>query len=320
MGPWWVRDPERPHTPGCRYSVLLKLIESGRIKPNTVLRGPSTRQFWMLAKNTPGVANRLGFCHSCARETQPDAFACDGCGVAFTVDGDRQHLGIGPERDLVPGMSSTTSTADQIEPVTRLAEPEPLPAAAVATPPQKTLPTPFPCPIRRISPLRLAMNWLVGVGVFTMVTLLVLSWLPAASLHTTPQSADDVIAANTSELPWQSDPEQPSQNSVERQLTPFGTLDLENDDSTSTDTRLARTNQESSAVQDATAQPVAVSREAELRNQALEALRLGNPQAIRAALLGLDALATLPSPPDWIEPTRTQLVVRLERSRFARLP
>src|SRR5690348_425633 len=65
MGPWFIRDKANPFRPGCSYEVLRKQIAAGKIKPTTVLRGPTTRQFWSVARNVPGVAHLLGYCHRC---------------------------------------------------------------------------------------------------------------------------------------------------------------------------------------------------------------------------------------------------------------
>ncbi len=102
MGPWSIRDDRNPHRPGCTYDTLCRLIDSGTITPDTVLRGPTTRQFWTLARHTPGVAHRMGFCHNCREPVARDAFQCPSCHAPFGVDRDRQHLGIGPFRPL-PG-------------------------------------------------------------------------------------------------------------------------------------------------------------------------------------------------------------------------
>ena len=49
MGPWYIRDKNRPFRPGCSYEVLLKQVRSGKIKGSTVIRGPTARQFWSVA-------------------------------------------------------------------------------------------------------------------------------------------------------------------------------------------------------------------------------------------------------------------------------
>ncbi len=115
MGPWFLRDTSMPHRPGCNYSTIKRLVETGGIQPNSVLRGPSTHQFWMLAKHTPGVSHLLGFCHNCGKTVEVGAFACNGCHEPFSADRDRQHLGLGPSRPL-PGQARVEVLALHAEP------------------------------------------------------------------------------------------------------------------------------------------------------------------------------------------------------------
>lgn len=115
MGPWEIRDDRVPFRPGCSYTTLTRLVDQGVIKPETVLRGPSTRQFWMLAKHAPGVAHKLGVCHNCQTHVKPDAFSCPNCQATFEVERDRQHLGLGPARPL-PGQGLPEVLALHAEP------------------------------------------------------------------------------------------------------------------------------------------------------------------------------------------------------------
>jgi len=110
MGPWSIRDESRPFQPGCSFAKLKSLIERGRVGPDTIVRGPTTNQFWQPASQTPSVANLLGRCHACGGEVAPADFACRHCGAAFTPIGDRQHLGLGPTR-LLPGSASPSQIA-----------------------------------------------------------------------------------------------------------------------------------------------------------------------------------------------------------------
>ncbi len=105
MGPWFVRFESQPFRPGCSYETLLHLIERGTVRPDTAIRGPTTKQFWMLARWCPGVAHRLGICHSCQERVDPASTACASCGVEFLAATDRQRLGLGEVRAL-PGRSS----------------------------------------------------------------------------------------------------------------------------------------------------------------------------------------------------------------------
>ncbi|MFG0285365.1 MAG: hypothetical protein ACF8R7_13185 [Phycisphaerales bacterium JB039] len=102
MGPWQVRDQAHPFRPGCSYATIRRMVERGQINRRTVLRGPTTRQFWTFADRAPSIANLLGVCHSCHAEVDPDAFLCGSCGASFTPETDRQYLGLAPRRPL-PG-------------------------------------------------------------------------------------------------------------------------------------------------------------------------------------------------------------------------
>lgn len=113
MGPWYVRDEQQPHKPGCSYDTLSRLCEQGKVTSETVLRGPSTGQFWMLARRVPGIAHRLGVCHSCQAPAKADEYACRACGALFAGERDRQHLGLGPIRPL-PGQESPEMVAARL--------------------------------------------------------------------------------------------------------------------------------------------------------------------------------------------------------------
>ncbi|MCW5776996.1 MAG: hypothetical protein KIS87_11200 [Phycisphaeraceae bacterium] len=102
MGPWFIRDDAQPFRPGCSYDTLRTLIRRGKVGPETPIRGPTTRQFWVLAKRCPAVANLFGICHACARPVEPSDRACRHCGASFEPPDDRQQLGLGSVR-LLPG-------------------------------------------------------------------------------------------------------------------------------------------------------------------------------------------------------------------------
>lgn len=115
MGPWSIRDDRLPHRPGCSYETIARLIEQGKISLETTLRGPTTRQFWTLARHTPGISHLLGVCHSCQTQVKSDAFACPICHASFQAERDRQHLGLGPYRPL-PGQGVPEVLAMRAEP------------------------------------------------------------------------------------------------------------------------------------------------------------------------------------------------------------
>lgn len=105
MGPWFIRDEKNPFRPGCSYQTLVDMIERGKVTAGTVIRGPSSLQFWTVARRCPGVAHRLGVCHNCQRPVGASDAECPSCGAGFRVDSSRQHLGLGEVR-YVPGRAA----------------------------------------------------------------------------------------------------------------------------------------------------------------------------------------------------------------------
>jgi hypothetical protein len=110
MGPWFIRDEAQPFRPGCSFSRVREMTLKGRIGPATVLRGPSTRQFWMPARRVPGVANLLGVCHSCQQPVRAEDSACPHCHAEFRPPQDRQSLGIAPAH-FIPGRPAPEAAA-----------------------------------------------------------------------------------------------------------------------------------------------------------------------------------------------------------------
>lgn len=104
MGPWFIRDEQHPFRPGCSYETILGMVARGKISAETILRGPSTSQFWYPARRVPGVAHRLvagGVCYACQQPVHGES-ECPKCGAVFHGDPDRQFLGLMPVRPL-PG-------------------------------------------------------------------------------------------------------------------------------------------------------------------------------------------------------------------------
>lgn len=116
MGPWFIRDPQRPFQPGCSYETLVKLIRAGRVTKYSIIRGPTTRQFWTVAKHVPGVAHVLGYCHQCDAAVDPDAVGCPNCGTPFGAYLDRNYLGL-PDIRPLPGEATLEDEAPASVPV-----------------------------------------------------------------------------------------------------------------------------------------------------------------------------------------------------------
>ncbi len=100
MGPWFVRDPAKPFHPGCSYETLSRMIDRGQVTRNTIIRGPTTRQFWTIARRVQGVAHLLGCCHNCDAAVHASDHGCHACGVPFGAFRDRDSLGLPEVRPL----------------------------------------------------------------------------------------------------------------------------------------------------------------------------------------------------------------------------
>lgn len=131
MGPWQIRDEANPFRPGCSLDTLRAMIRRGKLTRETVLRGPTTNQFWTRAAEIQGVAHLLGSCHACAGKATPSEHFCRTCGASFVVQNDRNWMGLDAVRPL------TTSVNNDVEhkPSGRApSAPEPMPAPPSADP------------------------------------------------------------------------------------------------------------------------------------------------------------------------------------------
>ncbi|MBC7772324.1 MAG: hypothetical protein H7210_07515 [Pyrinomonadaceae bacterium] len=110
MGPWFLRDDAMAFRPGFSYETLRLMVSRGRVTRDSILRGPTTRQFWMRAGGVPGVSHLLGVCHACQNPVSPKHTSCPACGTSFEHESDRQYLGLG-EIHLLPGQASPEQVA-----------------------------------------------------------------------------------------------------------------------------------------------------------------------------------------------------------------
>jgi hypothetical protein len=115
MGPWFIRDPQRPFQPGCSYETIVRLIQRNVVTKNTVVRGPTTKQFWNVAKRTPGIAHILGYCHNCSATVEPTDHGCHACGVPFGAWLNRDHLGVPAIRPLPDEIGFTEPQAPMLD-------------------------------------------------------------------------------------------------------------------------------------------------------------------------------------------------------------
>lgn len=109
MGPWLVREETHPHHHGIDYAHLARLVAESKITKYTIVRGPTTRQFWTVAKHVPGIAHLLGYCHECDAKFAPPVDECPGCGHEFHAFPERNWLGL-TEADPETGEMLETPT------------------------------------------------------------------------------------------------------------------------------------------------------------------------------------------------------------------
>ena len=112
MGPWWVRECDQPFLPGMTYDHLAEMAKNGKIERHAIVRGPTTRQLWKVARKVPGIAHLLGRCHSCGEHVEPKDRRCEACNAHFLAYRDRNNLGIEaarPSEGQIDGMSSFLS-------------------------------------------------------------------------------------------------------------------------------------------------------------------------------------------------------------------
>ncbi len=94
MGAWFVRDSQRPHFVGFSQESLVAAIKAGEIGMNAIVRGPTTRQYWTIARRVPGIAHLFGRCSACQSPVREDWPRCGHCGAEPPRLDDRNFLGL----------------------------------------------------------------------------------------------------------------------------------------------------------------------------------------------------------------------------------
>ena len=109
FGPWYLRDEENPFAPGMTYDLLVHKVREENVHRFSLVRGPTTRQLWIVAKRVPGIAHLLGRCHKCDEHVDPTSLSCPSCEVTFGGYRDRDSLGLEeapPKKVRTTGVSS----------------------------------------------------------------------------------------------------------------------------------------------------------------------------------------------------------------------
>ena len=92
LGPWFVFQRRNPAAPGMNWVTLRQLVEQGRVKGGSVVRGPTTGQMWTLAGRTRGVSRLLGACWKCQGKVAAEQPRCPNCRAEQTPPTDANTL------------------------------------------------------------------------------------------------------------------------------------------------------------------------------------------------------------------------------------
>ncbi len=79
IGPWYVLQTRNPAAPGMKFETLLNFARKGRVKPKSIVRGPTTHQLWKFAAQVKGLSREFGVCYSCTGHIEANASLCPQC-------------------------------------------------------------------------------------------------------------------------------------------------------------------------------------------------------------------------------------------------
>ncbi|MGB7156700.1 MAG: hypothetical protein WBD40_01460, partial [Tepidisphaeraceae bacterium] len=79
LGPWFVRQNRNPAAPGMKFDTLMALVKRGQVSAQSVVRGPTTGQFWRFAAQVKGLSREFGVCYNCATAVEKSATICPQC-------------------------------------------------------------------------------------------------------------------------------------------------------------------------------------------------------------------------------------------------
>ncbi|HEY7119241.1 MAG TPA: hypothetical protein VH475_21810 [Tepidisphaeraceae bacterium] len=79
LGPWYVLQSRNPAAPGMNFATLMVLVQKGRVTARSIVRGPTTGQFWRHAAKVKGLSREFGLCWNCGGDVARNARACTAC-------------------------------------------------------------------------------------------------------------------------------------------------------------------------------------------------------------------------------------------------
>jgi hypothetical protein len=134
LGPWYVLQSRNPSAPGMNFATLMVLVQKGRVTARSVLRGPTTGQFWRHAAKVKGVSREFLLCWNCGSDIAKNARACPNCKRL-------QEPPLNPDVLLESGEFSSEELAEAMW------SDQPAESSQMGAPP---MPRPVPSPVDRL--------------------------------------------------------------------------------------------------------------------------------------------------------------------------
>jgi len=144
MGDWFYLDPRNPSGRGVTFEALIKMIEKGRIRNDSIVRGPTTQQDWLYAAEAPRLAKYLGLCPHCFAEAKPEDTYCTRCQLNMNTRLGEPRPGIPTDLVREPFHRAAHEMETQLSQTAATPEAAAVPAAAAAASGGPTPETPEP--------------------------------------------------------------------------------------------------------------------------------------------------------------------------------
>jgi len=217
-GDWFYLDPRNPSGRGVTFETLIRMIDKGRLKPDSVVRGPTTHQDWMYAAEAPRLAKYLRLCPHCFAEARPEDTYCSHCQLNMNERPADARPDAIPADIKEPYHEAAYEMEERLAEAARVAEEPPTPtprpapaggpapkaeprpsataaaAAALAESAAAERPARVPVIARRKRPklwIVLVLTWI------TLIPILILAyWLPIPLLHDVLHGSDSGAGPN----------------------------------------------------------------------------------------------------------------------------
>ena len=162
LGPWFVRQNRNPAAPGMKFDTLMALVKRGQVTGQSVVRGPTTNQFWRFAAQVKGLSREFGLCYNCATPVDKAATICPQCNRMQEPPANPDVLLENAPAATAPSSAPTPAATVHREVKPPAPQPTPMPAtapayapaaAATATAEPRPPRSPSPAPRRDPSPV-----------------------------------------------------------------------------------------------------------------------------------------------------------------------